>query len=154
MSQRIPDEAVKRAQASYDNRMGNPMRRALEASGAVFFTDPERRAILRYLPAHPCPNAVFESARAKLENGHVRRVAITGDRDWARADVILRALRTLNPATDYVVLGDARGADTLARGACEDLGLSHEVHRADWRNHHRAAGPILELLQYPLALPR
>lgn len=69
------------------------------------------------------------------------RVAITGDRDWGDEErrrpasetlMILRALQTLDPKTDFVVLGDARGADTIARIACEELGLSHRVHEADW----------------------
>ena len=70
------------------------------------------------------------------------RVAITGDRNWPNAHAIARALMTLNPATDYVVLGDARGADRFARESCQALGLFHRVHCADWRKHGPAAGPI------------
>ena len=70
------------------------------------------------------------------------RVAITGDRNWSAAKAIESALRTLNAATDFVVLGDADGADTLARLACGKLGLRHRVHDADWKSFGRAAGPI------------
>lgn len=80
------------------------------------------------------------------------RVTITGDRNWGtRLDgdkwedevlMVKRALSTLDPETDFVVLGDARGADTIARIACEALGLPYRVHEADWDTYKRAAGPV------------
>jgi hypothetical protein len=89
------------------------------------------------------------------------RVVVTGDRYGGRfrpgedpddmelavekraeAGVVFKALSTLDPATDFVVLGDALGTDSLARIACAALGLPHRVHEADWDRYHRAAGPI------------
>jgi YspA, cpYpsA-related SLOG family len=71
------------------------------------------------------------------------RVAITGDRRWDdRTFAVYKALLTLDPATDFVILGDAEGADTIARLRCGELGLRHRVHNADWRTYHRAAGPL------------
>ena len=84
------------------------------------------------------------------------RVAITGDRRWGdprrtpplllgaitrELAIIETALRTLDPTTDFVVLGDARGADRVALAACKELGLPYRVHRADWGRYGRAAGP-------------
>lgn len=81
------------------------------------------------------------------------RVAITGDRYWTDPEPIERALRTLDPLGDFVVLGDARGVDTLARQACEKLGLSYRVHVADWGRFKGDAGPrrntaMLDDLEY------
>lgn len=70
------------------------------------------------------------------------RVAITGDRNWTDQLAICDALETLDPETDFVVLGDAPGADTIAHEFCEALGLSYRVHEADWDTYKRAAGPI------------
>lgn len=75
------------------------------------------------------------------------RVAITGSRDWGKRSgegfAVVDALVTLNPRTDFVILGDEpNGADARARAVCEELGLPHRVHEANWKTYHRAAGPI------------
>lgn len=68
------------------------------------------------------------------------RLLVTGDRNWTRYGEILRALRVLEP--QFCILGDARGADSLARTACEELEIPYRVHKADWLQFGRAAGPL------------
>lgn len=72
-------------------------------------------------------------------------IVITGDRTWGedRYDDVLGCLRWANAIQDsvLVVLGDAEGADFLARRACEFLGLDYVREEAHWRGLGRAAGP-------------
>jgi hypothetical protein len=80
----------------------------------------------------------------------VTRVVITGDREWGedRYGEVLNALARLdpNPGGDFVVLGDARGVDTLARAALVELGFSegrnYRIHYAEWGRYRGGAGPI------------
>jgi hypothetical protein len=74
--------------------------------------------------------------------GEFMRIAITGDRYWTKRAVIQRALATLNPVEDFVVLGDAKGADSIAQAACAKLKLRHRIKIAQWDLYGRAAGPI------------
>ena len=91
------------------------------------------------------------------------RILVTGSRDWRDPEPIraalLDALGTYTTIGTPVlvhggqvsrdeVTGERYGADHLAEqawmGIAEHVpgGLSVEVHRADWRTHGRAAGPI------------
>lgn len=74
------------------------------------------------------------------------RILVTGGRDWDDADLIEHAIihGTGQENYDYVTLvhGDAPGADTIAAGVAEKYGIITEPHPADWKNKHRAAGPI------------
>lgn len=75
------------------------------------------------------------------------RVLVTGSRDWGDADIIHAALATaLYQNVPAVIVHGAcpTGADALAsrwvrlrRG----IGLSEELHPAQWKWHGRAAGP-------------
>lgn len=67
-------------------------------------------------------------------------VAITGDRNWTDPAPIRRALEGL--PMGLVVLGDARGVDTLAAAACQELGLRFVKVVAEWERYGRGAGPI------------
>lgn len=77
----------------------------------------------------------------------MKRVAITGDRDWEDYDAIYQPLSQL-PAGSFIVLGDCpTGADKLAKRAC--LALLREegrvliivVKEANWKRYHGGAGP-------------
>ena len=68
-------------------------------------------------------------------------VAISGNRYWIDHKRIYDALSALDPNKDFVILGDAKGADTIARKACRKLELPHIVYVAHWSKEGRAAGP-------------
>lgn len=74
-----------------------------------------------------------------------------GDRNWTDADLIRETLIDYGP--DIVIEGEARGADKLSRMVAEqDLKLSVadgtiEPFPANWKEHHKAAGPIRNRVQ-------
>jgi hypothetical protein len=69
------------------------------------------------------------------------KVLVTGDRDWKDRALIKRHLKKF-PAGTIIVEGGARGADKLARSVAEELGFEVREYPANWKEHHRAAGPI------------
>ena len=68
-------------------------------------------------------------------------VLVTGDRDWKDRLLIKQHLSKLPPDTT-IIEGGARGADSLARSVAKELGLEWREYPANWKEHHRAAGPI------------
>lgn len=69
----------------------------------------------------------------------MKRILVTGSRDWTHAEPIRRKLLEHGPG--IVVHGACRGADTLADEIARELGWPVEQHPADWDTHGRAAGP-------------
>lgn len=64
----------------------------------------------------------------------MRRILVTGSRNWDQPDVIYRALSDLaldGPA--LLVHGGASGADQIAGRAARQLGWEREIHPARWR---------------------
>lgn len=72
------------------------------------------------------------------------RILFCGDRNWSDYDSVLETMRSYknNSGLVTVIEGEARGADTLARIAGEELGLTVVKYPADWDRHGKAAGPI------------
>jgi hypothetical protein len=72
------------------------------------------------------------------------RVIVCGGRNYAEENVIRKRLATLRDEhPDAVVIhGAAPGADSWAGYVAGTLGLTVEVHPANWAKHGRAAGPI------------
>ncbi len=68
------------------------------------------------------------------------RLLVCGDRNWRNIDLIMDKLVELSPKV--VIEGEARGADTQARQAAEELGIPVEKYPADWKKYGCAAGPI------------
>lgn len=72
----------------------------------------------------------------------MRRVLVTGSRDWADWMVIRAALvgvrHPIYPGT--LVHGGARGADKMAAHVARDMGWLIEPHPADWDQHGKRAG--------------
>ena len=72
-------------------------------------------------------------------------VAITGSRYWGEDRhfvAITKRLDSLSRAT-VIVLGDARGVDSIARAVATSLGFADiRRHIADWGAFGRRAGPI------------
>jgi hypothetical protein len=69
------------------------------------------------------------------------RVLICGDRNWRDFEAVRRFVASLAPSA-VVIEGEARGADTMARIAAEQHGLTVLRFPAQWDTHGRAAGPI------------
>lgn len=69
------------------------------------------------------------------------RVLIYGSRDWIDSNAIRDVVLSL-PEDAWVVHGGATGADALAHKWARARGLRVEIHRAGWKRHGRAAGPI------------
>lgn len=70
--------------------------------------------------------------------------AVTGGRDFNDSRAVYSALDRIRSTREIrlMVVGDATGADSLAARWAEEGGVPHEVFRADWEKHGRAAGPM------------
>lgn len=75
----------------------------------------------------------------------MRRLLVTGSRDWIDRDLIWGALwdGLQEMAADTVLVhGDARGADRLAAETWSTWGMPVEAHPADWAQHGKRAGYV------------
>lgn len=77
----------------------------------------------------------------------MRRVLVTGSRNWADREAIFNALLDQweqSGGEMAVIHGGARGADQIAHrwATATEMGVSVEVHPADWDRHGKAAGFI------------
>lgn len=72
----------------------------------------------------------------------MRRVLVTGSRDWENWDTIYDALSKIHEAIgDFILVhGGARGADEMANIWAHRTGVTAEVHPADWKTHGKKAG--------------
>lgn len=76
------------------------------------------------------------------------RIIVTGGRDYNDQNTVARTLQYLYLAPfskgdkPTLVSGGATGADRLAEQYARAYGWTVEVHRADWKAHGRAAGPV------------
>ena len=68
------------------------------------------------------------------------KVLVCGDRRWASRLIIMKYLEALKPS--LVIEGEAKGADTMARIAAEELGIPVQKFPAEWGKYGKAAGPI------------
>lgn len=69
------------------------------------------------------------------------RVLVCGDRNWSDYKAIARELSLL-PVNTVIIHGNARGADSLAHLAAEELNYIVEAYPAEWDRYGRSAGPI------------
>jgi predicted Fe-Mo cluster-binding NifX family protein len=72
------------------------------------------------------------------------RVIVCGGRNYTEEEVIRKRLALLRDEhPDAIVIhGAAPGADAWSGYVAGTLGLTVEVHPANWAKHGRAAGPI------------
>ena len=68
----------------------------------------------------------------------LRRVLVTGGRDYSDERVVARCLELLAPS--HIIEGGASGADTCARRIAKRLGIGLETYPADWARLGRRAG--------------
>jgi hypothetical protein len=75
-----------------------------------------------------------------------KRILICGDRNWTDEATIGAVLvQHLDPTSDYVIHGCARGADTIGGDIAKALGVPKTrilKFPADWNKYRKAAGPI------------
>lgn len=74
----------------------------------------------------------------------MKRILVTGSRNWTDRDAIYMALATYTflPGTVIVHGACPTGADAIAgEWARETIGFFEEAHPADWSTHGKAAGP-------------
>lgn len=76
-----------------------------------------------------------------VESRVALRVVITGSRGWDDPERIRARLAVLSPMA-VVVVGGARGADSLAEDAAYALDLHVERFPADWERYGKRAGYI------------
>ena len=72
------------------------------------------------------------------------RILICGDRNWDDYEKIKWFVKSL-PDDVFIIEGECRGADKMARQAAEEAGVKDEnilKFPADWNKHGKAAGPI------------
>lgn len=71
----------------------------------------------------------------------VKKILVTGDREWDDISRIVEELKGYRPGT-ILVHGACRGADNICAAVAEALGFVVKSYPADWVKHRKAAGPI------------
>ena len=71
----------------------------------------------------------------------VKKILVTGDREWDDVPRVVEALSVYAPGT-VLVHGACRGADNVCAAVAETLGFIVRGYPADWTRYPRAAGPI------------
>lgn len=69
------------------------------------------------------------------------RVIVCGGRHYADP-LRMRQVMSVIRRDATVLVGGARGADSLAKQMCQALGIAVEEHPAQWDTFHKSAGPI------------
>ena len=77
----------------------------------------------------------------------MKRILITGSRNWEDPWVIARAIESAigdTPQWDVTIVhGDCpTGADAIAKQMAVDSGVAEEAHPADWNTHGKRAGYV------------
>ena len=83
----------------------------------------------------------LEERRRLPEVPAVRKLLVTGDRNWDDIPRIVEALRGYRPGT-VLVHGACQGADIICAAVAETLGFEVRPYSADWDRYKKAAGPI------------
>lgn len=98
--------------------------------------------IRRTKPDRQYHNRRDDEERRKLpEEKLVRKILVTGDREWDDIPRVVEELKGYRPGT-ILVHGACRGADIICAAVAESLGFEVRGYPADWSKHRRAAGVI------------
>lgn len=71
-----------------------------------------------------------------------RRILMTGSRTWTDRAAVQKSLEKalallgLEPSEATLIHGAAKGADLMAAGVAEELGMATEAHPAQWNIHN------------------
>jgi hypothetical protein len=68
------------------------------------------------------------------------KILVTGSREFDDYDLLEYTLDIL--PIDFIVVGDARGADHLTRQYAKEKHLECQVFYANWEEHGKAAGAV------------
>lgn len=82
-----------------------------------------------------------EERRTAPEAVLVKKVLVTGDREWSDITRVVEVLKVYRPGT-ILVHGACRGADVTCAAVAEALGFEVRPYPADWAQFPRAAGVI------------
>lgn len=89
-----------------------------------------------------CHDRREDEERRKLpEEKLIRKILVTGDRDWTDIKRVVEELKNYRSGT-ILIHGACQGADNTCAAVAEALGFEVRAYPADWKNHGRAAGPI------------
>lgn len=69
------------------------------------------------------------------------RLAVSGSRYATITDYPKIAAHLAELGPSFLILGDARGVDTMARRWAEENNIPYSLHYADWKRLGKAAGP-------------
>lgn len=72
----------------------------------------------------------------------VRKILVTGDRDWNDVECVVEKLKGYRPETTIVVHGACQGADTIADVVAKAYGYEVRSYPAAWKAFGTRAGPI------------
>lgn len=70
------------------------------------------------------------------------RVLISGSRNWTDENTVRKVIYSFPPES-VLIVGDARGADEIARNVAQERSdIIILEYKADWNKHGKRAGPI------------
>ena len=69
-------------------------------------------------------------------------IGITGGREFTDKDFIETTLLSIFEADDVMIVGDARGTDTICYDFAVSIGMKHERKEANWKAFGKRAGHI------------
>lgn len=75
-----------------------------------------------------------------MERKKAIKILMCGDRNWRDGRTIEAFIKLLPPDETEIIVGDCRGADTIAADLAKFYGFKVDVHKADW-DRYRGAGP-------------
>ena len=72
------------------------------------------------------------------------RVLICGDRNWTDSKLIKETIEEITKSLyiNYIIEGEAWGADKLGAKVAQELGIKVIKYPADWKKYGKAAGSI------------
>lgn len=90
-----------------------------------------------------CLEVLSEGECLACLSRQARILLVTGDRNWRSSEATSRVLRCAldDFQPTLVVLGGARGVDSLMEQLARRLGIETKLFMADWDTYHKAAGP-------------
>lgn len=78
---------------------------------------------------------------------------VTGSRGWNDEVTIRNVLSNYNPEDTLLVVGDAKGADSIATKLWKSFGGECKIFKPDWGKYGSKAGPLrnLDMINYVIS---